>query len=295
MADADALLDKALPVPSVKPTFPQALVAGAMSGLSVDLMFFPIDTLKTRLQSQKGFLQSGGFNGVYKGIGSVFVGGAPGAAAFFTTYEYLKTSLSKDTSLPSAFVHMTAASGGELAACLIRVPTEVIKTRAQTSAYGTSSAGSLNAAKSVWREEGLRGFSRGFGMTVAREIPFTSIQFPLYEYLKATLATPAYLDRPTLPHEAALCGSVAGGIAAALTTPLDVVKTRVMLEVKGSAVPRGGSSFLSIPGRMATIAREEGPRALFSGVVPRTLWISVGGAVFLGVYEAAGGALKGII
>lgn len=65
---------------------------------------------------------------------------------------------------------MTSASGGELVACLIRVPTEVIKTRAQTSAYGTSSAGSLNAARSVWREEGLRGFGRGFGMTVAREV-----------------------------------------------------------------------------------------------------------------------------
>ena len=29
----------------------------------------------------------------------------------------------------------------------------------------------------------------------------------------------------------------------------------------------------------------EGVGALFAGVVPRTLWISAGGAVFLGVYE----------
>lgn len=51
---------------------------GAVAGMSVDLLFFPIDTIKTRLQSQQGFIQSGGFRGVYKGIGSVFVGGAPG-------------------------------------------------------------------------------------------------------------------------------------------------------------------------------------------------------------------------
>jgi len=54
---------------------------GALAGLSVDLLFFPIDTLKTRLQSQAGFIQAGGFSGVYKGIGSVFVGGAPGGAS----------------------------------------------------------------------------------------------------------------------------------------------------------------------------------------------------------------------
>ena len=36
-------------------------------------------------------------------------------------------------------------------------------------------------------------------------------------------------ERPILPYETAVCGSVAGGIAAAITTPLDVLKTRVML------------------------------------------------------------------
>ena len=37
---------------------------------------------------------------------------------------------------------------------------------------------------------------------------------------------------------------------------------------------------------MGIIYREEGLRVLFSGIVPRVIWISLGGAVFLGVYEA---------
>lgn len=43
----------------------------------MDLLFFPIDTLKTRLQSSQGLRRAGGLSGVYKGVGSVIVGSAP--------------------------------------------------------------------------------------------------------------------------------------------------------------------------------------------------------------------------
>jgi solute carrier family 25 S-adenosylmethionine transporter 26 len=56
------------------------------------------------------------------------------------------------------------------AACLVRVPTEVIKTRSQTSSYGTLANTSLATAKLVWKADGLRGFYRGFGTTVMREV-----------------------------------------------------------------------------------------------------------------------------
>ena len=44
----------------------------------MDLLFFPIDTVKTRLQSSQGFRRAGGLSGIYKGVGSVIVGSAPG-------------------------------------------------------------------------------------------------------------------------------------------------------------------------------------------------------------------------
>lgn len=49
----------------------------------------------------------------------------------------------------------------------------------------------------------------------------------------------------------------------------------------------------SLASRMKQIYASEGIRALFAGVVPRTLWISAGGAVFLGVYEWAVHGLMG--
>ncbi|KAG2123799.1 mitochondrial carrier domain-containing protein [Suillus clintonianus] len=245
-----------------KPTFFQSLAAGGLAGTAVDLLFFPIDTVKTRLQSAQGFVKAGGFRGIYKGVGSVVVGSAPGAAAFFSTYEAMKHSIPLHGQL-APVNHMLSAPGRK------------------TSMYGASTS-SFKAATLVLQHDGIRGFYRGFWTTIMREIPFTSLQFPLYEFLKHRLSI--YLDRkPLYAHEAAVCGSIAGGTAAALTTPLDVLKTRVMLDLRDPSkqqVP-------SLPARFRQIYVQEGAKVLFAGIVPRTMWISAGGAVFLGVYEWA--------
>lgn len=75
------------------------LVCGATAGLSVDLSLYPIDTIKTRLQSSQGFIKAGGFKNVYRGMSSVAIGSAPGAAIFFTTYYAGKQIITTDCRL----------------------------------------------------------------------------------------------------------------------------------------------------------------------------------------------------
>jgi solute carrier family 25 (mitochondrial S-adenosylmethionine transporter), member 26 len=121
----------------------------------------------------------------------------------------------------------------------------------------------------------------------------------MYEFFKHRLSYLLYHKPSALrPYEASLCGSAAGGVAAALTTPLDVLKTRVMLDLRvrlanlackifplTHAQDPYHPEYLPPLHRLRQIYLSEGIRALFAGVVPRTMWISAGGAVFLGMYE----------
>ncbi|KAL9599495.1 MAG: hypothetical protein Q9219_003834 [cf. Caloplaca sp. 3 TL-2023] len=287
--------------PSISP-FTRALLAGALAGTTVDLSLYPIDTLKTRLQSSAGFYPSGGFRGIYAGVGSALVGSAPGAALFFVTYEGIKSRLrlgreaARDERIGEEgrghregwrepVDHMVAASAGEVAACAVRVPTEVIKQRAQATQQPSSMAAlrfTLGQRVEigwvgVWRE-----LYRGWSITVMREVPFTAIQFPLWEGMKAWRRRKTGRGEVNAV-ESGVLGSVAGAVAAGLTTPLDVLKTRLMLAAKKQPA-------LSL---FRQIWKESGPKVFLTGIGPRIMWISAGGAIFLGSYQWAYNSMTG--
>ena len=56
----------------------------------MDVALFPLDTVKTRLQSATGFLRSGGFRGVYAGVASAAAGSGPSGQvhSFFSSCIY---------------------------------------------------------------------------------------------------------------------------------------------------------------------------------------------------------------
>lgn len=252
-----------------------ALAAGGIAGVFVDLILFPLDTVKTRLQSPQGFRKAGGFRGIYAGVPSTAIGSFPNAAAFFITYENVKSVLHHDSALYlTPVTHMVAASLGEVVACLIRVPSEVVKQRAQVS----PSAGTFRILSHTLYHEGIQGLYRGYKSTVLREIPFSLVQFPLWEFLKDLWSWKQ--GHVVDSWQSAVCGAFAGGFAAAVTTPLDVAKTRIMLAKAGSTTASG-----NVLAALGGIWRTQGLSGLFAGVVPRMTAISLGGFIFLGTYE----------
>ena len=64
--------------------FTLALIAGGIAGTTVDVALYPLDALKTRLQSPAGFWKAGGFSGIYRGVLATALGASPGSAMFFS-------------------------------------------------------------------------------------------------------------------------------------------------------------------------------------------------------------------
>lgn len=201
------------------------------------------------------------------------VGVLPASALFVGVYEPAKQKLLKI--LPdnlSAVAHLTAGAIGGVAASLVRVPTEVVKQRMQTRQF----ASAPDAVRLIVSKEGFKGLYAGYGSFLLRDLPFDAIQFCIYEQLRIGYKLAARRDLND-PENAAI-GAFAGALTGAITTPLDVIKTRLMIQ--GSA-----NQYKGIADCVQTILREEGPPAFLKGIGPRVLWIGIGGSIFFGVLE----------
>lgn len=190
-----------------------SLISGGMAGLVVDVVLFPIDTIKTRLQSEKRFWRAGGFRGIYNGLGPAAAGSVPSAALFFCTYESMKKLLAPYAhGQQTHLVHMSSSAIAEVVACLVRVPVEIAKQRRQVASTKYQHIGATRILIQAYQTEGVfRGLYRGFGATVLREIPFAFIQYPLWEYFKLHWTDVTQLPLTFL--SVAACGAAAGGIA----------------------------------------------------------------------------------
>lgn len=257
-------------------------LAGGASGIAVDAILFPLDTIKTRLQAARAASgaaarspPSGGF---YRGLASAMLGSFPAAATFWTAYNAAKAHLVPLVPDHAAFLaHAGAAAAADVAVCTVRNPFEVVKQQMQAGMH--AGRGTRAAAAAIVRADGLRGLYAGWLSTVAREIPFDALEFGAYEAMKGRLA--GQRRRELVLWENAALGCVAGGLAAGVTTPLDVIKTRLMTQTGRPASER----YAGWADAARRIHAEEGWGGLFAGIRPRVTWIALGGAVFIGSFE----------
>ncbi len=138
----------------------------------------------------------------------------------------------------------------------------------------------FDCAKYVYRSEGLSAFYVSYPTTLSMTVPFTALQFLAYESLSTTMNPTKKYD----PWTHCTAGAVAGGFAAALTTPMDVVKT--MLQTRGTANDAELRNVNGFMQGMKLLKRREGLRGFFKGVKPRVVTTMPSTAICWTAYEA---------
>ncbi|KAJ5275382.1 hypothetical protein N7505_003927 [Penicillium chrysogenum] len=222
-------------------------------------------------------------------------------------------------SLPTPIMHGIASSTGEMVSCLMITPAEVLKQNAQMIQGSQTNTSAMRQVLSRFRRHPWRLWS-GYTALVGRNLPTTALQFPLFEYVRSHLinrrrqrkANRSNTGRPPseqsdqLVERAGLTGiaaAISGTVAATVTTPIDVIKTRVMLsasEAGASSQDRStragarGSGAVSSGARTKTkslisvgrnIVQYEGIRGLFKGGLIRAGWTAIALGLYLSLYE----------
>lgn len=252
------------------------LAAAAVARATSIFIMYPVDTIKTRIQmSGSSNLK---FDGMYKGVGGSLFGQVPYGVLTFGSYEVYKQYLTQRfASHNPVILYAIAAILGDVTGSIWLCPSEVVKQQLQGGMFQSTG----EAVQKIWSKSGVLGFYQGYTGALARDVPFRVAQLTSYEVTKNYFLKYQQRSNPEKKAlstvDATICGAIAGTFSAAITTPLDRMKTLLM--TNGAAY--GGSVF-SCAGK---IWREEGIQGFCTGVVPRVVYIAPSVMIFFVVYE----------
>ncbi|KAG0537847.1 hypothetical protein BDA96_03G183900 [Sorghum bicolor] len=136
---------------------------------------------------------------------------------------------------------------------------------------------SLAHLRLILKNEGLPGLYRGLSPTIVALFPTWAVTFSVYNHVKGVLHSK---DGELSVQANVLAASCAGIATATATNPLWVVKTRLQTQgMRPGVVP-----YQSILSALQRIAKEEGIRGLYSGLLPSLVGVAHV-AIQLPVYE----------
>ncbi|GLU02589.1 hypothetical protein SLE2022_198340 [Rubroshorea leprosula] len=277
--------------------FWQFMIAGSIAGCVEHMAMFPVDTVKTHMQALRScpiksvgvrqalgsILKSEGPAGLYRGIGAMALGAGPAHAVYFSVYEMCKKYFSGGNP-DNSLAHAVSGVFATVASDSVFTPMDMVKQRLQLG-NSTNYRGVWDCTKTVFRQEGIRAFYASYRTTVLMNAPFTAVHFATYEASKRALmeiSPESANDDRLIVH--ATAGAAAGALAAAVTTPLDVVKTQLQCQgVCGCDRFKTGS----ITDVIKAIVSKDGYWGLMRGWIPRMLFHAPAAAICWSTYEAA--------
>ncbi|KAF3907664.1 Mitoferrin [Arthrobotrys entomopaga] len=267
-----------------------------------------------------------GLPSLYRGLSPTLLMSIPANVIYFTGYESLRYSNKSPISkLSDNMAPLIAGSLARTIAATVIAPLELFKTRLQAASHPKGAAvgeaagdgvsafrQTIMSVRSMVAHEGVTSLWRGLMLTLWRDVPFSGIYWWGYETVRGFLASERYgrkhhlgpierhrVDNETLSQEedkatftdSFVAGATSGAVAAFVTTPFDVGKTRRQVwraagDVAGDAnTATVMKSEGSMPKVLMEIYKTEGIRGLFRGCVPRMLKVAPACAIMISSYE----------
>lgn len=184
-------------------SYAQYFAAGAFAGVANAPLSGPIEHIRIRLQSQphgagrlyngpldcirKISAHNGALSGLYRGEAVTVWREAFAYGAWFTTFEYLMNSDAARNGIdrkeiPTYKIALYGGLAGEVL-WLASYPFDVVKSKMQTDGFGAQQKYPTMRAcfASTFRANGLRGFWKGIGPTLARAMPVSAGTFAVVE------------------------------------------------------------------------------------------------------------------
>lgn len=252
------------------------ILAGGFAGLVSTCLFYPIDSYKAHQQYLLGHsqeLKGVKLRGYYRGISVVAAFSVPSVAIYFATLEKVKSMVPGNGYLKEVLGGVSA----QITSSVIAAPRDFVKLRLQVQHLQPKEEsryrGPWTAAYDIARNQGIRGLFRGWTAEVTLWSVYSSLYLISFRIVKDFARKLTGYQQVYMPvWVVAPCASIASGITAWITNPIDVFKVQYQTK----------QSF----GDFTQVAREiHSHGAWFRGSVPRVLSVAPRTALSFSLFE----------
>ncbi|KAK6119687.1 hypothetical protein DH2020_046576 [Rehmannia glutinosa] len=280
------------------------LGAALFSGVSFTL--YPIVVLKTRQQIMlnaiscfkmaTSIFRSEGYRGFYSGFSTSLVGTIPARALYMTALEVTKSNMGNITS--PAMANAVAGLSAAMAAQLVWTPIDVVSQRLMVQGRRNRNFdsrvvglknynGGIDAFRKILHSDGVRGLYRGFGISILTYAPSNAAWWASYSISYRVIwgcigckkdESGYRPDWRAVVAVQGLSASMASGVSALVTMPLDTIKTRLQ-------VLDGEESLPTVLQTVRNLVKEGGLGGCYRGLGPRWASMSISATTMITTYE----------
>lgn len=273
-------------------------------------------TFNSTIDGLRKIARNEGLTTLWRGLSPTLLMSVPANVIYFAGYDWLRTSKSSPVMgrVSDAYAPLVAGSAARVLAAIAVSPIEMLRTRMQAHQSGGATSvmrQTIGGIQEMVGSEGYRSLWRGLSLTLWRDVPFSAFYWWGYEYGREALhvarersrirddvpgsSRKRSRSRSELDHKAVLidsfiAGAGSGAIAALVTTPFDVGKTRQQIARHSEeAVKKGVSGSRpedkTMPRFLWHIWKTEGTPGLFKGWAARCMKVAPACAIMISSYE----------